>query len=205
MVIQQFVNSIFKSNTYLLSSLESERVWCIDPGDSAPILQWLEDNHKMLYGILVTHAHFDHIYGMNELLKSFPSVSIYISEYGAEGLTCDKLNGSRYTDTPLTVNHDRIEIVKENSQIELWANQVMDVWDTPGHNRDCISFYIPNMVFTGDALIPGIKVVTKTKYSDKETAAKSVQKIVSRTTPTTIIYPGHDQSCTMETCKIVVQ
>ena len=203
--VQLFINSIFKSNTYVLSTHEGQNAWCIDPGDHSPILEWLRDNNKILCGIFLTHTHFDHIYGTNELIENFPNAIIYTSQYGAEGLISEKLNGSLYRDIPFVVKHDLVKTVGEDNRIKLWENIQMEVWETVGHNRDCLSFYTPNVVFTGDALIPGLKVVTKAKYSDKSLAAISIQKIMDRTTESTIIYPGHGSFGERKQCKIIVE
>jgi glyoxylase-like metal-dependent hydrolase (beta-lactamase superfamily II) len=204
MQVQQFVNSIFTSNTYLINFDDNKIAWCIDPGDSAPLLEWLSNNNQSLNGIFLTHAHFDHIYGINDLLAVFPEIPIYVSESGAEALVNDKLNGSRYSEMPFVVKYNRIEIVGEDSRIELAENRIMEVWTTPGHTCDSISFYTPGMVFTGDALIPGIKTRTKTKTGNKEQSTKSIHKILSRIHEDTIIYPGHKENCCRKDCKIVI-
>ncbi|MDR0981651.1 MAG: MBL fold metallo-hydrolase [Culturomica sp.] len=187
----------------MISFEESNTAWCIDPGDSRPILDWLADNHKVLCGILVTHAHFDHIYGINDLTNQFPEATIYVSEYGKECLQNAKLNGSLYHEMPFVVRHNKIEVVNENVSIEMSDNQVMQVWETPGHSRDSLTFYIEEQVFTGDAFIPGIKTRTVFKGGDKEQAARSIQKILSRINDSTVIYPGHKEICYKKECEIV--
>jgi len=65
---------------------------------------------------------------------------------------------------------------------------------TPGHNNDCLSFHIGSNLFTDDALIPGVKVVTKSKYSDKTQAITTIKRIFEQFDDDTMIYPGHDNS-----------
>lgn len=195
MEIVQYRNSIFSSNTYLLFIKEFKDVWLIDPGDTKQIIEWIEDNGKIVKGILLTHSHFDHIYGVNDLLEISPEINIYASFYAKEGLYSEKLNGSLYKDIPFVIKKQDLIIVKENDLIELWKGLILRVIETPGHGRDCLSFEVEKNLFTGDALIPGIKVFTKNKYGDKEIAENTITKIFNQYEDQTIIWPGHESSC----------
>ena len=59
-------------------------------------------------GVLLTHAHFDYIYGLPELIKRFPNSKIYTNEIGREALADGKLNMSLYHETPLTVEGPQV-------------------------------------------------------------------------------------------------
>lgn len=207
MRVEPLVNSIFNSNSYVLTRADSSSVWVVDPGDVQPILERIAD--RQLVGILLTHTHFDHIYGLNGLLAAFPDAVIYTSVWGMEGLGCDKLNGSRYMEISFTVSHPHINAVGEGDSIELWHGLSAQVLSTPGHNRDCLSYYVPGdevgcgHIFTGDALIPSIKVVAKGKYSDKCQVGVSIRKIVDRCSPDDLLCPGHNAQCLVEECHIV--
>ncbi len=198
MKVIRFINSIFTSNSYILYLETDKRVWVVDPGDSRPILQWLEKNNIELSGILITHAHFDHIYGINDLCEVYPHVFIYASNYAKEGMFCAKLNSSYYTETPFVAKSMNIKIVEEPDQIFLSENIYANVISTPGHNNDCLSYEINQYLFTGDALIPGIKVFTKSKFGNKLHAKKSIERIFNNYNSETLICPGHGDICQLE-------
>ncbi len=195
MQIENFINSILSSNTFIIHNERERQVWVIDPGDIKPILDWLLKNNKRLCGILITHAHFDHIYGIDFLYSKYPEVKIYASYYAKEGMQSAKTNGSYYTDNPFVVNCTHIIIVEDNDLIPLSERLHAKVIYTPGHNNDCLSFKIDQFIFTGDALIPGIKAHTKSKYSDKLKANDSINRIVNNCDKNTIICPGHGEVC----------
>ena len=195
MKVVRFINSIFRSNSYIIYSECSDSAFVIDPGDSIPILNWLIKNNKVLTGIFLTHSHFDHIYGINDLLEKFKDIIIYASFFAKEGLMCEKLNGSRYMEMPFVVDSSNVIIVKETDSVELWDSKHLNIIETPGHNRDCISLQIGKNLFTGDALIPGIKVVAKSKYSDKTQAENSIKRILNEFIDNTMIWPGHNDKC----------
>lgn len=195
MRVERFINSIFTSNSYILYTDDNETAYVIDPGDSIPILDWLIENNKVLNGIFLTHSHFDHIYGINDLLEKFPDIIIHASFFAKEGMMCEKLNGSRYMEMPFVVDSPNVNIIKEADSILLWEGKYLNVIETPGHNRDCISLQIGENLFTGDALIPGIKVVAKSKYSDKVQAEISIKRIFNEFNDDTMICPGHGNNC----------
>lgn len=205
MKVERFVNSIFNSNSYLLTNGPNEPVWVVDPGDSQQLIEAI--GNKTLKGILLTHTHFDHIYGVSDLILAYPNVNIYTSYWGVEGLKCDKLNGSRYMDMPFVVNANahQIKVIQDGDCVELWSNcHKIEVLETTGHNRDCLTFYSnEGFVFTGDALINGIKVVAKSKYADKEQVIVSINKILARSSLDDVLCPGHNERCKISNCKIV--
>jgi hydroxyacylglutathione hydrolase len=199
MFIKRFVNTVFNSNTYLLYKLEEETAWVIDPGSSTDqLINWLENNEKKLGGILLTHTHFDHIYGLNDLQEKYPGVNVYASAFAKEGMISEKLNGSLYKEIPFTIKQPEYIVLKENDYISLWDNSFVNVIETPGHDRDCISFHIDKNLFTGDALIPGIKVFTKLKNGNKKLAESSIQKIKDNYSHDTMIWPGHEMNCLLK-------
>ena len=168
MQVNQFTNSILSSNSYVIFKEEEKGVWVVDPGDSLQISNWLKDYDKTIKGILVTHYHIDHIYGVNDLCEEYRELKIYASKQSLIGLYSIKLNGSDYMEMPYKVLSKDIQIVDSNSEIELFdIGQKARVLLTPGHNNDCISFEIGRYLFTGDALIPGVKMHTKSKQGNK--------------------------------------
>jgi hydroxyacylglutathione hydrolase len=192
MYVVKFNNSILSSNSYILFDDEYDSVWIIDPGDSIPLKAWMTKQKKTLQGILLTHSHIDHIYGVNELCESFPDLQIYSSEHSLVGLFSAKANGSYHMENPYVVNHDKITIVKDGQIICLFGNKYQAcILSTPGHNNDCISFEVEGYLFTGDALIPGVRVYTKSKNGNKLVAWETINRIVQLFSGETIICPGH--------------
>ena len=191
MQVKKFVNSIFTSNSYLIYFEECDSVFVVDPGDSNPIIEWLTANNKFIKGILITHSHFDHIYGINDLYELYPNIEIYASKYAKEGMLSAKLNRSYYTENSFIVNYKNINIVEEGDKILLFDDIFANVIYTPGHNNDCMSYEIIQNLFTGDALIPGIKVYTKSKFGDKTKAKESIIRIKNQFKNKTLICPGH--------------
>lgn len=173
--IDYIVNSFFDSMTWFLSETESSQVWLIDCGDVDPIAEKL--GGKTIAGVLLTHAHFDHIYGLPELINRFPECRIYTNGIGRETLANARLNMSFYHETPLTVEGPQIRICGEGDEISLYQGLTAKVYETPGHHPSCLTFMVGDYLFTGDAYIPGTKVVTNLPKGDKKLAQESLERI----------------------------
>lgn len=173
--VDHIVNSIFNSITWILSDSDCDHVWLVDCGDVVPVLELIGE--REVVGVLLTHAHFDHIYGLPELLKQFPNCKIYTNENGRETLANAKKNMSFYHEMPLTVEESCSKICEEGDIIDLFPNIKANVYATPGHHPSCLTFMVDDCLFTGDAFIPGVKVVTYLPQGNKVQAQESLEKI----------------------------
>ena len=180
--VDYITNSIFNSRTYILSD-GSDKVWLVDCGDVEPLLSIV--GGRRVEGVLLTHAHFDHIYGLPSLLERFPNVAIYTNEWGKRALADARLNMSRYHESPVRVDCPNVRVVKEGDRV-----CGFDVYETPGHNPSCLCYANSEVIFTGDAYIPGCKVVANLPNCDKNLADTSVARILE-VTKNRKIYAGH--------------
>lgn len=109
----------------------------IDPGQAAPVIDYLETYGLELTAIWVTHHHADHIGGVSELRESFPMTHVVAhSEHGI----------------------DPDQNVKEGSTVSAWGYSAQ-VWEVYGHTASHIA-YLCEMdgqmhVFIGDTLFSG--------------------------------------------------
>ena len=163
--------------------------WLVDCGDVEPILPLLDGP---LQGVLLTHGHFDHIYGLNDLCGRFTEALVYCSAWARRQLLDAKLNLSYYHETPFEFAWpDRIVVVEDGEALDLGNGHAVTAVATPGHTPGCITWMTHDTLFTGDAYIPGIKVVTNLPYGDKPLAAQSVALIRSLADEGRTIYAGH--------------
>ncbi|MBT3751296.1 MAG: MBL fold metallo-hydrolase [Bacteroidetes bacterium] len=193
MIVKKIVNSYLSSNTYILFLENEDYVWLIDPGDTEPIFSWLRAQNKNLRGVLLTHYHYDHIYGVLDLLAEYDEILIYASNQSIEGLASPRMNGSLYAGTPYSLDRRFIKEVKSGEEIKIFNSRNALVYETPGHNNDCITFCIGAVLFTGDALIPGVKPHVRSKHGDRDLANQSIKKIFDTFSDDYVVYPGHKE------------
>lgn len=190
MFVQQVVNRIFNSNTYIISAEVSNDVWLVDIGDLDSVSGLLK-GEQVIRGVFITHSHFDHIYGLNDLVERYPYVKIYISADGAKGLFDDKKNFSLYHEAPLKFVGGDISVVQDKDRVEIFDDACVECFHTPGHDTSCMIFRCGDYLFTGDSYIPNEKPVTNLKGGNKEDYYKSLEIINGLIKQGTILCPGH--------------
>jgi len=190
LAIDLLTNRVFNSQTYILSSFGYEKVWLVDCGDTDCVLELIGE--KQVEGVLLTHAHSDHIYGLEALIKQFPNVKIYTNAAGVEALKSPKLNISHYHSEYLDISieaPDNVCVISEGDSLEIMGVSVL-IYETPGHAASSLTYIIEDKIFTGDAYIPGVKVFTGFPHSNRKQAQESVERIV-KLAEGRVIMPGH--------------
>lgn len=198
--VERFINSRFTSNTYILSHPEYDNVWIVDPGDTENIFEWMENHSKTsVSGILLTHAHFDHIYGVNNILAHFSECKVYIAnEYGKRALYDAKMNGSKYTEEGSVTLPEDANICFYSEALELWPRVVLHTMYTPGHSDDSQCFYVDENIFTGDTLIKDTRTVTKLKSGSVEKLNATIRTISFLQGKGMIICAGHGNTFSLD-------
>lgn len=125
----------YKDNyIWLITAEHSNSVFVVDPGDAKAVLDALNSAGLSLGGILITHHHWDHTTGVNELKQCFPDTPVF-------GPANSPFEGISH---PLN-DGDHIAIFEVSFQ----------VLTTPGHTLDHICYVSDEMMFTGDTLFHG--------------------------------------------------
>ena len=189
--VREIVNSIFTSKTYILYHEGEDKAWLVDIGDIEPVVSFCEEKRLTVEGVFLTHGHFDHIYGLPALVVHFPNCKVYTTEYGKQSLASDKLNMSKYHERPIRYDGDNVILVHEGENMTLFDDECKLVYyETPGHNPGCLTMVIGDLIFTGDAYIPGIGTTTVVPHANKEQAQQSLDRILKLAEGKTIL-SGH--------------
>jgi glyoxylase-like metal-dependent hydrolase (beta-lactamase superfamily II) len=188
--LRRFEHPVFTSNTFVLFEEGSDTAFVVDIGEYNRSRSFLEafSNIPILF---ITHAHYDHIYHINEFLIDYPECQVYASSYALECLASPKRNLSFYHDDPVSYKGSAVFSLKGKERIRLTDNTKAEVMATPGHTVGCLSFKIGKYFFTGDSFIPGYKVVTKLKGGNKLLSKDSLTLIKETLTPGMVLCPGH--------------
>ena len=191
-LIKYITNSFFSSRTYWLSDDCQNKFWLVDCGDIEEVINQIPAQ-SLIAGVLLTHVHFDHIYGLNRLMKMMPDCVIYTNDFGQKSLTDPKRNFSRYhtdIDDFIFEHPEKVVVVGEGDKIELFEGVYADVYYTPGHDESCLCYEVEENLFTGDAYIPGVKTVTTFPHSSKKKALESDLRLSSIARGMKV-WPGH--------------
>lgn len=121
----------FNDNYIWLIENSDRRCAVVDPGDATPVLTYLKEHELSLEAILITHHHNDHIGGVAELVRQFPSVNVV---------------GPANEPVP-TLTH----AVDAGDQIELF-DEIFFVLGLEGHTSGHIGYVGDGKLFCGDVL-----------------------------------------------------
>jgi glyoxylase-like metal-dependent hydrolase (beta-lactamase superfamily II) len=190
MEVERFENPNFTSNTYLVRKASQKDAFLIDIGEYDLASNAIKDYN--IRGLLLTHAHYDHIYYVRKLKEDFPNLWVYGSEDTLTNLKDPKLNLSFYHDDPVSFDaSDFSKALVSTSGIFVIAGLEIHWFDSPGHHKGCISYRIGSYLFSGDSFIPGFPIVTKLRGGSKEDARLSLSLIKEEFQKCEYLAPGH--------------
>ena len=194
--IDRIVNSPINSNCFIIHKAGFSNCIIVDPGskDNSEIINFITSRNLKPEYIILTHEHFDHIWGVNEL-KSRYNLKIISSQFCNDKIVDRKKNLSVFYDQ-IGFNSCKADILVEEINYRLlWNNHFFEFINTPGHTEGSICIYTESVLFTGDTLIKNEVTVTKLPSGNKEKLSLSLNKLIERFTEIKpIVFPGHGDS-----------
>jgi glyoxylase-like metal-dependent hydrolase (beta-lactamase superfamily II) len=195
--LEQYARNSYGANGFVVFQEKNHKsVIFIDIGPYEQ-LKFSKTSIKNPY-IFLTHAHYDHIEGIQHFVEDFPSAPIFLSGEGIHVIKDPKRNLSFYHEQPIAFEGSQLKAVVQDSIEVPGFSSVIQVIKSPGHTPDSLSFKIGNFLFTGDSWIPGIPTVTKLKGGNKEQALQTIELLKSYMDEHTIICPGHGPMVTFK-------
>ena len=120
------------NDNYVWTLRDASHAVVVDPGDAAPVIEYLDREGLALAAILNTHHHADHVGGNAKLLARW-SVPVYGPRDERIAEVTNRVGDG-----------DRVRL--PHFGIEL------DVLEIPGHTRSHIAFTGDGLLFCGDTL-----------------------------------------------------
>ena len=174
----------------------SKEVAVIDPSDPALAERILKERHWTLTDILVTHRHFDHIFGV-AALKALTGATIRISEADAKGLSSNLISLSmmeRMSITPVEPDvllHDGDEFDAAGLHFRVLA--------TPGHTAGGVTFVCDaeRCIFSGDTLFHDSFGRYDLPSGHLDELIRSITEVLFTLPDDYRVYPGHEDATTI--------
>ncbi|AWB45966.1 metal-binding protein [Paenibacillus sp. CAA11] len=194
--IESFSLGPLQTNAYLIQGEEPGKAIIIDPGmNPGPLLRRIADLD--IEAILLTHAHFDHIGGVDEIRKA-KDCPVYVHPLEADWLDTPKLNGSTMwpqVTPPIAV--DRAEYDLAQGQKLSFLGHEFEVFHTPGHSPGSVSFLCGNHLFSGDVLFRAGVGRTDLPGGRERDLIDSIRLTLYRMEDGVTVYPGHGPRTTI--------
>lgn len=184
---------------------EDREAVVFDPGDHGDRLyEALREQHIRVKAVFLTHAHFDHIWGVSDLVR-LSGAPLYAWE-GERRLCSDReLNGSAGYGRPCTVKPDRF--LRDGEQISA-AGLTFTLLATPGHTEGSCCYYFDadampgvtadgtegsprHALLSGDTVFAGSVGRTDLATGSASALGRSIHDKILPLPGDTIFYPGH--------------
>ena len=166
-----------------LAAFDDNYIWCIadaqqkkiavvDPGDAQPVIDYAAAHGYQLVAILITHHHFDHTGGIQDLLQAFGDMPVY----GGTETACNHI-------THALQEQESINVLGQN----------FTLLTIPGHTLDHVAYFDEEnqQLLCGDTLfLAGCGRVFEGTMPQMHSSLQTLMALPG----TTLVYPTHEYS-----------
>ncbi len=163
---------------YLVGSKATREVLVVDPAwQMDTVLRVAKEEGLKIKGALVSHFHFDHTNGIEELLESV-DVPVYVNK----------------NDVPyLDVSHDNIKGSDNGDKIKVGDVEI-ELVHTPGHTPGSQCFHVRGHLLSGDTLFINACGRCDLPGGDAKEMYYSLTQKLMKFDDSTVLCPGHNYS-----------
>ena len=194
--IGKIVMGSVQTNCYFLYQENEKKIIVVDPADRGEYLYnvFTEKGFEVA-AILLTHAHFDHIWGCNKL-RELSGAQVFAWEEEKDLCESAKLNVSEDVGRPYTVTVDWY--LKDGEKVTVEDMEFI-VIGTPGHTQGSCCYYFEkdHILISGDTLFEGSVGRTDLPTGNGRTLSSSLKNKLMVLPEDVKVFPGHGNGTTI--------
>lgn len=197
-IIKIFRIGPIMNNAFLIHLEKENKYILIDaPFNSEKIIQYLKKNDIKLNEIWITHAHYDHIAGLNTLKEYDETIKVYVAKEEQQFLKEPENNLSNTTEVEIIYKYESYPL--EDNKLLYNANEFNDLnqnivyKNIAGHSYLSTIFIFQNekIMFSGDVIFKNTIGRSDFKFGNFENLTKGIKEKIYSYEDDYTIYSGH--------------
>lgn len=198
--VKTFVFNPIQENTYVVHDETKQAViidaGCLSKEEKDSLSGYIKGNNLEIKYLLNTHCHFDHVFGISFLKKTY---DISLAAHKEDEFILNNANEHASLFGFNNIEIPSIDIFLADGDEIHFGNTSLKVLHVPGHSPGGLSFYIAaeKTVFTGDSLFFNSVGRTDLPYGSPEVLINSINKKLMCLPDDVTVYPGHDIKTTI--------
>lgn len=198
--ISKFVFNPFQENTFVIhdgSSCVIIDPGCSDRNEQEELISFISDNNLTPEAVLLTHAHLDHVFGCDFIVKHY-GIDCYMHEADLFTLEMAERSAEMYGIPGFTQPPVPNKLLKGDETLKFGEIE-LEVKFTPGHCVGHVVFYNQENAFVinGDVLFAGSYGRVDLPGGDMETLKKSIFDTMFKLPEDTVVLCGHGPETTI--------
>ena len=161
---------------YLVGSKLTREVLIVDPAWQVDtVLRFARENDLRIKGALISHYHFDHTNGIEELLEAV-DCPVYVN---------------KHDDPYMEVSSDSIKKVDAGHKVKVGDVEI-ELVHTPGHTPGSQCFHVRGSLISGDTLFINACGRCDLPGGDAKEMYTTLTQKLMKFDDRTVLYPGHN-------------
>lgn len=193
MKIEKFVLGSMGTNCYLMINEETKELVIVDPATCPDyVVSHVKSNGYLPKAIFLTHAHFDHVMGIDGWVKEF-GVPVYLHEDEKKILADPELNLSGVFGT--SYSYSDVKCLQDGQKMNI-AGFTFKVIHTPGHTSGGCCYYCEEegVLISGDTLFYQSVGRSDFPTGSMGTLVHSIKEKLFCLPEDVMVYPGHNDA-----------
>ena len=190
-----FVAGPIDANNYLLWDEASKEAVLIDCSEyKEEIIEAVRENNLNVKYILLTHGHFDHVLGVNEMKEA---LNCKVGVNKGDVTMLDNINEfAKFFAFP-HVEPPKYDFLVDDGEELHFGNEKIKVIYTPGHTEGGVCYLVDGKLFCGDTLFRNSYGRTDLFGGDFDKIHHSLLDIIFKLNDEIRVYPGHGPASTI--------
>lgn len=190
----------FQTNCYVVSdpSDAARECWIVDPGfGPGPVIEAVRREGLRPVAILLTHAHADHIGGVEAVRRAFAGIPVRLHPAEDAFMTDPELNLSSFAGVPVTAAP--ADGTLDDGDVLSLGGSRWRVLHVPGHSPGSVALVedAAGEAIVGDTLFAGSIGRTDFPTSDPQAMRRSLEHVLMGLPDETRVHPGHGPATTV--------